>query len=184
MAETDSLTYASKTGDNIIIRIAKPEDAGEILSIWRYVVEEGAYTLREPDEFKRTEDDVIQRIEGYYESGGSLFLVAEIEGTVVGLLEFANGQLRRTAHSGMLVMLVNPEWRGIGVGTALLDTLLGWARGNPSIEKVTLATFSSNTRAINLYRKMGFIQEGYCPRDMKVGKGEYIDSILMYQFVD
>ena len=84
----------------------------------------------------------------------------------------------------MLAMLVDAQWRSVGVGSALLESLLEWARANPIIEKVTLATFSTNTRAINLYKKMGFKEEGYCPRDMKAGEGKYIDSVLMYQFVD
>ena len=183
MAKIDPKFYPSKTGQGIVIRVAKPDDAEKILDIWRYVVGEGAYTLREPDEFKRTVEDVIQRLEGNQEGDGSLYLVAEIDGTVQGLLDFSNGHLRRTAHSGMLTMLVDIDWRGVGVGTALLKALLEWARGNPIIEKVTLATFSTNMRAINLYKRMGFKQEGYCPRDMKVGEGEYIDSVLMYQFV-
>ncbi|MGD9092499.1 MAG: GNAT family N-acetyltransferase [Anaerolineales bacterium] len=183
MAEIEPRAWPIKTGDKIIVRCARSSDADKILGIWRYVVSEGAYTLREPDEFKRTESDVIHQIEGHQKGGGSLYLVAEIEGKIVGLLEFSNGQLRRTAHSGMLTMLVDAEWRDVGVGTALLESLLSWARESPIIEKVTLATFSTNKRAFNLYKKMGFRQEGYCPRDMKVAEGQYIDSILMYQFV-
>ncbi|HEY3341065.1 MAG TPA: GNAT family protein, partial [Anaerolineae bacterium] len=59
---------------------------------------------------------------------------------------------------------------------------LEWARTNSLIEKVTLAVFSTNTRAISVYEKMGFLVEGRCPRDMKIN-GEYVDSVLMYQFV-
>ena len=65
----------------------------------------------------------------------------------------------------------------------LLETLLEWAEKNPIIEKVTLAVFSTNTRAQNLYRKSGFTEEGRCPKDMKLNDGTYIDSVLMYKFV-
>ena len=113
MAEIDPRKYTSKTGDEITVRIAGPGDAGKILDIWRFVVEEGAYTLREPDEFKRSEEDVIHHIEELREGDGSLYVVAEIDGSVVGLLEFDNGKLRRTKHSGMLTMLVDAQWRSL-----------------------------------------------------------------------
>ena len=65
-----------------------------------------------------------------------------------------------------------------------MERLMEWAVANPIIEKVTLAVFSTNTRAQALYSKFGFQEEGRCPRDMKLPTGEYIDSVLMYRFVD
>jgi RimJ/RimL family protein N-acetyltransferase len=59
--------------------------------------------------------------------------------------------------------------------------LLQWAEDNSLIEKVSLAVFSTNANAIKLYKKLGFKQEGRCPRDMIIG-GKYADSILMYKF--
>ncbi len=51
------------------------------------------------------------------------------------------------------------------------------------IEKVTLAVFSNNQRAITAYERCRFQEEGRCPRDMKLAPGEYLDSVLMYRFV-
>jgi RimJ/RimL family protein N-acetyltransferase len=84
----------------------------------------------------------------------------------------------------MFSVWVREEWRGRGVGTALLQVLIDWATESPLIEKVTLAVFSTNHRAIGLYRKLGFEVEGMCPRDMKLADGNYMDSVLMYRFVD
>jgi RimJ/RimL family protein N-acetyltransferase len=70
----------------------------------------------------------------------------------------------------------------MGIGRALIQALLDWAAGDPLIEKVTLAVFSTNEHAIALYQTMGFEVEGRCPGDMKIN-GEYVDSILMYRFV-
>ena len=117
------------------------------------------------------------------EQSGYLYLVAEVAGRVVGQLEFENGRWRKTAHAGMLSVYVDRDWRGRGVGTILLRGLLDWAAAHPLIEKVTLAVFSTNTRAIATYKKCGFEEEGRCARDMKLDSGEYIDSVLMYRFV-
>ena len=67
---------------------------------------------------------------------------------------------------------------------ALLTTLLEWARGNPLIEKVTLAVFSTNVPALQLYKKVGFKEEGRRLREYQLSKGTYIDDILMYNFIN
>jgi RimJ/RimL family protein N-acetyltransferase len=79
-------------------------------------------------------------------------------------------------------MSVERAWRGKGVGEGLLNVLMAWAKGNPLIEKVGLSVLSSNTRAIGLYKKLGFIEEGRRPREIKMGPREYVDEILMFRF--
>lgn len=172
-----------KTGETVLIRTASPQDAFGLLEIRRSVVEEGQYTLTEPDEFTTTEDDVREAIEEHLEKPGYLYLVAGLGRRVVGLLRFSNGRHRRTAHAGTLMLLVQAGYRGKGIGSALLHSLIDWAAENPLIEKLTLAVFSTNHRAIAVYDKLGFREEGRCPRDMKLANGTYIDSVLMYRFV-
>jgi RimJ/RimL family protein N-acetyltransferase len=175
--------FSLKNGEAALIRGALPKDASILVEIKRSVVKEGEFMLAEHDEFKSTEGKERAAIREHSEGPGHIYLVAEVDGDVVGLLHFENGRYRRTRHSGMLAMYVQKEWRGRGVGTALLQTLMDWATHNPLIEKVTLAVFSTNPRAISLYRKLGFEVEGRCPRDMKLADGQYIDSVLMYKFV-
>lgn len=172
-----------KNGDPATIRTAQPADAGAIIAIQEAVTAEVHYTLAQPDELTLSEEKMRARLETYTEKPGWLWLVAEIHNSVIGWLEFSNYSYRRTQHAGMLQMWVSEGWRSQGVGTALLETLLEWATENSIIEKVTLAVFHTNTRAIGLYEKLGFEREGYCPRDMKLETGEYLDSVLMYKFV-
>ena len=80
-------------------------------------------------------------------------------------------------------MLVAQEWRHRGVGTALGETLLGWAGEHPQIERVGLTVVSVNAPALNLYRKCGFREEGRLLRRFRLGDGEYVDDIPMVRFV-
>jgi len=98
-------------------------------------------------------------------------------------LSFENGPHRRIAHRGTCGFSVAKQWRGKGIGTTLLQTLIEWAGANPLIEKVGLAVFANNEQAIRLYRKLGFVEEGRRPREMKLGPGQYVDDIMMYRFV-
>ena len=153
-----------------------------MVEIMRAIVDEGLYSLTEPDEFDWTVASKRQDIADSLRHPGHLFLVAEVEGEVVGYLEFVNGRRKRTQHSGSFSIFIQDGYREKGIGRALIQVLLDWAVSAPIIEKVTLAVFSNNTRAIAVYQKLGFQVEGHCPRDMKIN-GEYVDSVLMYRFV-
>ncbi len=63
------------------------------------------------------------------------------------------------------------------------ETLLKWATAEPLIEKVCLEVFTTNIGAIRLYRKLGFVEEGLRPKDIKFGPERYVDTLTMYKFV-
>ena len=80
-------------------------------------------------------------------------------------------------------MMIEKDFRNIGIGKLLIKGILNWAELNPFIEKVSLGVFSTNERAIVLYKNMGFIEEGRKIKEFKMGNGEYVDDVLMYQLV-
>ncbi len=174
----------TKLKNNAILVVRNPtlQDAHSFVQIMRDVASEGQYTMAEPDEVSWTDNSKREDIKERLEEPGDLALVAEVSGKVVGFLEFENGRRRRTRHSGMFSIFILRGCREIGIGSALITSLLDWATQHPFIEKVTLAVFSTNERAIAVYQKLGFQIEGRCPHDMKVGT-EYVDSILMYKLV-
>lgn len=172
----------NKPGRNIILRSAKLKDAGEILRLNKEIIEEGSYMLHEPDEYKVTLSKERMQIKKLSETNGSIYLVAEINKNIAGYLTFKRGSLRRTSHLGYISIFFKKQHRGKGAGRILMDELIGWAENNPGLEKLSLLVFSSNKRAIALYRKLGFKQEGKLLKDAKID-GKYINSILMYLFV-
>ena len=62
-------------------------------------------------------------------------------------------------HGGRLGMGVVAGWRGKGIGRALIDAALK-AAPCAGFRRVELDVFSTNTAAIGLYRRIGFVQEG------------------------
>jgi RimJ/RimL family protein N-acetyltransferase len=182
MGKISACEFMLRNGAQLIVRNPTSQDAQRMIEVMRAVVAEGPYTLTEPDEFEWNVMNKRQDISESLRNPGQLALVAEVNGEVVGFLEFVNGRRRRTQHSGSLSIFIQDGFREIGIGSLLIKTLLKWARLAPLIEKVTLAVFSTNIRAIAVYQKLGFLVEGRCPRDMKID-GEYVDSVLMYQFV-
>ena len=80
-------------------------------------------------------------------------------------------------HSGTLFMGLLSPWRGMGVGTHLLSAALdeAWQNG---LARVQLEVYADNTRAIQLYRKLGFVEEGKRNR-AHFTNGRYRDMLDM-----
>jgi len=183
MSYINSSRRKSKKDKEILLRNATANDAEEIVLIKSEIIGEEVFMLRESGETNLNAVSEGEEITEHLNREGSVYIVAECDGHVIGFLEFLNGSLKRIRHSGMFSMYIRKDFRGEGIGSLLLEELIRWAESDAMIEKLTLAVFSTNTRARRLYEKFGFLMEGNCPRDMKLSDGTYIDSILMYRFV-
>jgi len=85
--------------------------------------------------------------------------VAVAEGEVVGWCDLTPKDRPVYAHAGVLGMGLLPPFRGRGVGTRLMTTVLAAAR-RARLRRVELTVRETNTSAIALYAKMGFEVEG------------------------
>ena len=79
---------------------------------------------------------------------------------------------------GEIGMMVTAEWRGRGVGSALVAAAIDWARGR-GLHKLALSVFPHNHAAIALYRKFGFVEEGRLVRHVRRADGQFWDLIEM-----
>ncbi|WP_308221914.1 GNAT family N-acetyltransferase [Lysinibacillus sp. BPa_S21] len=107
--------------------------------------------------------------------------IAQYQRKIVGWLVIQSPQRKRLAHKGTFGMMVLNKYRGLS--KLLIENLLKWAKYNPYIEKISLGVFSTNERAIALYKKMGFVEEGRKINEIKLHDNEYIDDVLMYKMV-
>lgn len=105
-------------------------------------------------------------------AGGSVVAVAG--GQIIGMLH-----VEASRHGfGELGMLVHRDWRGRGIGAALVQAAIDWARGH-GLHKLCLEVFAQNAAAIALYRKYGFVEEGRRARQYRRASGELWDTIMM-----
>ncbi len=184
MSTFPSQNCVSKAGRPFTVRTAQPGDAAVLLDYIRSVAAETEFFIIEPDEFPDSVDKEREWVTNHLDHPGQIALMAEASGQVIGSLSFESGPYRRISHRGTLGIAVVNQWRRQGVGTALLRASIDWATANPLIDKICLDVFATNTNAIRLYKKLGFVEEGRRPREVKLGSGAYLDTIAMFRFVE
>jgi RimJ/RimL family protein N-acetyltransferase len=105
-------------------------------------------------------------------------IVAERDdGTLVGRLSVARDTHPASAHVADLGLMVAADARRQGVGRALLEAAVEWARES-GVRKLELHVFPWNEAAIALYETFGFEREGY-RKGHYHRAGEDVDAILM-----
>ncbi|GAB0171564.1 GNAT family N-acetyltransferase [Lysinibacillus sp. CTST325] len=167
----------------IKIRVAIEEDAATMLEIQKEVLAEETYLITTVEEFKQTINEQREWIQAKITNERETIFIAQYQEEIVGWLVFQSPQRKRLAHTGTFGMMVLNKYRGLGIGKLLIEKLLEWAENNPYIEKISLGVFSTNERAISLYKKMGFVEEGRKINEIKLHDNEYIDDVLMYRMV-
>ncbi len=88
---------------------------------------------------------------------------------VVGFIDIVPQEREGIRHRGQLGMGVHVDYRGRGIGTRLMEAAIGKARARGLI-RVDLGVYVSNPKAIALYKKFGFVEEG------RIVKGRYLDG--------
>ena len=148
------------------VRPVRDEDRLPLAKLYAAVAEERIYIGGEPPV------DVEKRAASYTLDGG--FFLAEADGEIVGMLNVF------TSHHGYgeIGMMVAKDWRGRGVGSALMDAAIAFARER-GLHKLTLDVFVHNENAIALYKKFGFVEEGRRVKHYRRKSGELWDSLEM-----
>ncbi len=153
-----------------IIRPVREDDFEELLANLEIIASEGRWIGTEaPVDAKRWRDRVQQEV-----SSGGAHLVVEVGGRIVG-----SGGLKQVVPGLFEIgMALLPEWRGKGIGSALLAEMVRWARRHRAY-KITLQAWPHNQPAIALYEKFGFEREGYLRRHWRRRNGQLWDVIVM-----
>jgi RimJ/RimL family protein N-acetyltransferase len=81
-------------------------------------------------------------------------------------------------HAEFSIVIGDDTARGHGLGQFATHGILRHAFGDLNLRRVSLTVLANNERAINLYRKIGFVEEGRA-RQAVFKNNEYIDLIQM-----
>ena len=171
-------TLRLSSGETLYLRPAVAEDAAEMIRAVDAVAREGSYFLRSRFE---VDEEAERSFLAVAQERGDLVLIAKTAGRIVGWVTLLRGKAEFQRHTAELGTGVVREWRGRGVGSALIELALAWA-AEQGIEKVKLGVRAENDRAHTLYVRFGFEEEGYRLRDVKDSSGAYYDVVEMAWF--
>lgn len=166
----------SAPSSEITIRRSRPDDAAAIAA---YMADPAVFAqvlqLPHPSEAMWRERLSTPVVPGSMD----ISLVAELGGQVVasaGL--FGTSHLLRRRHAIGLGIAVAVPAQGKGVGDALMAALTDYADNWTTLLRIELTVFADNARAIALYRRHGFVEEGRL-RGYAIRHGEYADCLSM-----
>lgn len=153
------------------IRDIKIEDYKEISKIRKMPgVMENILSNKDEEE-ELIKEKIINRGKNQY------WYVAEENGKVIGLGILMNHGNLRKKHVGVITLMVNSDYQNKGIGSLLMDKLINLSE-SLNIIRLELCVFRNNYKAINLYKKFGFKEEGIKVKSA-LKNGEYADEIMM-----
>ncbi|MDM0469649.1 GNAT family N-acetyltransferase [Clostridium perfringens] len=157
------------------IRDIKIEDYKEISKIRKMPgVMENILSNKDEEE-ELIKEKIINRGKNQY------WYVAEENGKVIGLGILMNHGNLRKKHVGVITLMVNSDYQNKGVGSLLMDKLINLSE-SLNIIRLELCVFRDNYKAINLYNKFGFKEEGIKVKSA-LKNGEYIDEVMMARII-
>jgi GNAT superfamily N-acetyltransferase len=148
---------------------ASPADAPELMHLHIAVLTEGRWFLTDPGEYPHDPFTLLETIKDVLGAGNCGWWVARDKSGILGFATVIGGHLRRTRRTARFEVMVAEHARSRGVGRALTETAIGWYRDCPNLDKLSLAVFDDNERAIGLYQSLGFGEEGR-------RAGEYVEA--------
>lgn len=173
------LSIKLKNGKTVDIRTAVCNDAPAILEMVQNYLDNSPYIPKFTSEFRMTLEQEEAWIQSFLDAPNALLLVAEFENQLIGNIDLTGNHRQVMQHNALVGMGMLLEWRNQGLGSALMQAAIDWAKSNPILENLQLEVYAENVAGINLYQKMGFKQCGIIPNLFK-DNGKYCDSIMMH----
>lgn len=165
-------------GSEILMNIRKIQavDAESLLKMLLQLDTETKFMMFEVNERPASVENTEHIIRSHMQTG-SLFLIAEEDGKIVGFLSAQKGGFKRILHSVYIVIGILAKFQKHGIGKELFDQLDIWAKTN-YIKRLELTVRCDNEKAISLYKKSGFEIEGTKRNSMCVD-GLFYDEYYM-----
>jgi RimJ/RimL family protein N-acetyltransferase len=158
------------------IRPAEPGDAAALVELAQAVGSEPEGWLITTSNWRSAGDErrYLKSIRRYPHAA---VFVAEVPEGIVGRLSVGRDPHPASHHVADLGLMVARSHRRRGIGRALLEAAVEWARAR-EVRKLELHVFPHNAGAIELYERFGFEREGFRKEHYRRPDG-FVDAILM-----
>lgn len=158
------------------IREVRLEDAKKYLEMLKKLDTETKYMMYEAYERKTSVEEQKKKIRENIERNNPVF-IALVDERIVGFLEGRRGGANRVRHSIYIAIGVLKDYRGMGIGRALMNTIDDWSI-RKNLKRIELTVICENTRALRLYKSMGYELEGIKKGGLIID-GKLVDEYYM-----
>ena len=134
------------------------------------------YTIAPVEPYER--DIQAEEVDYGFDEAGPTVFFAEADGKLAGRIKMLRWW-NRFAYVEDLV--VNPEYRGLGIGRRLLARGIQWAREN-DFPGVMLETQDDNVPACTLYKSCGFVLSGF-DRNVYKAVNPHTKEVALYWYL-
>jgi len=175
------MEFRLKNGKTVVLREALVSDASSIIDYMNQVLLESKNLMREPIEWTMTigDEEVFLRNASNSEHE---YMVVVIDGEkVISTAGFHGNKLVRVKHRVSLGISILQEYQGLGLGNIIMVELINKAKEMKKT-KMDLEVRVDNFKAINLYKKLGFVEEGIIKRGFFVDN-KYVDLLVMGKII-
>jgi aminoglycoside 6'-N-acetyltransferase len=154
-------------GKRVLLRPGRPEDAQALLRI-----------RNEPEVARRWGDADIEREIDEEFIGTDEGFVVEVDGEVVGAIQYHEENEPMYRHAGMDIFLTTSR-HGEGLGTEAIKVLARYLFEERGHHRLTIDPAADNAGAIRAYEKAGFRRVGIMREYERGPDGLWHDGLLM-----
>ena len=176
--DVGSVEAYSNDGLEYVVRPARQSDFEGLIDTIRDVTAEDTYIVAESIAEQLLYEDAVNR---HNTAESRVFLVATVEGDVVGWAHLDLPQLDKLKSTAQLTVGVQETFQGRGIGSRLVDRALEWAEAN-GYRKVYNSVPTTNDEALDFLENRGWETEGIRKDHYTIGD-RYVDEVtLAYTF--
>ena len=137
------------------------------------------------EEFKeKSSEDIRTEISGLKRTGGFVVGAFSADGNLLGMIGVSRSGHKKLQHRGHVWgVYVTPSVRGVGIIRSLFDKTIKIAKETDGLVQLDIEAVTTNKKAFELYKSVGFELCGTQPRALKVG-AEYFDEYLLVLNLD
>jgi L-amino acid N-acyltransferase YncA len=103
---------------------------------------------------------------------------------ILGMYRLQPNQLGRGAHVANADYMVSPNAQGVGIGHLLGEHSIGEARRQGFLAMQVNFVVSTNSRALHLWKRLGFSIVGTLPKAYRHRRLGYVDAYVMYKLLE
>lgn len=160
-------TIATK-GKTIVFRHAMLSDAQAIVDYIHIVAGESDNLSFGADDAPITFETEIAYLKAMENANSCAHFVAVCDGEIIATSNLTAKARPRMAHVASLGISVRKDFWHMGIGFALMDMMIEWAKSTGIIRKINLSVRGDNANAIALYKKYGFVYVGTLHDEIRI----------------